>query len=207
MQATTESSMAASSAEYVPPNYFQPLKLDSVFLRSAQLEVDAGCGNGSFLTALAQQNPQRNFLGLERLLGRVRSACRRIACQNLTNARVIRIESSYAIAHLLPANSVAVFYLLFPDPWPKRRHQRRRLVSVEFLESIDRALASDGLLVVATDERCYFNDIRRLTDQTQKFVVHSANNFNFPATTFEKHFRERDLEIHRLVLRKVSPVR
>ena len=122
-------------AEYVPENYFQVLDLKSVFPRCAPIEVDLGCGDGSFLVALAKQNPQRNFLGLERLLGRVRSACRKIACGNLGNARVLRIESSYAVEYLLPPNSVSVFYLLFPDPWPKRRHQRRRLVTEEFLES------------------------------------------------------------------------
>ena len=194
-------------AEYVPENYFQVLDLKSVFPRYAPLEVDLGCGDGSFLVALAKQNPQRNFLGIERLLGRVRSACRKIAYENLSNARVLRIESSYAVAHLLPPNSVSVFYLLFPDPWPKRRHQRRRIVTEEFLEAIYRALAPDGLFVIATDEREYFEEIRRRSQGMRKFAEKPIGDLNLPATTFEKHFLERGLEIHRLVLRKVSPVR
>jgi tRNA (guanine-N7-)-methyltransferase len=206
MQAKKEFITPAAAVEYVPGNYFQPLDLDSVFRRPAPLEVDIGCGDGSFLTALAKQTPQRNFLGLERLLGRVRSACRKVAQQNLDNARVVRVESSYAVAHLLPANSVGVFYLLFPDPWPKRRHQRRRIVTGEFLDSLYRALAADGFFVIATDDRDYFDQIRRLAKK-DKFVVHRGGDFNFPPTTFEKHFRERGLEIHRLVLRKISPVR
>lgn len=194
-------------AEYVPGNYFQVLDLKTVFPRDALIEIDLGCGDGSFLVEMAKQNPQRNFLGLERLLGRVHSVCRKIAHGNLHNARVLRIETSYAVAHLLPPNSVSAFYLLFPDPWPKRRHQRRRLVNAEFLESLHRALTPDGFLVVATDESNYFDEIRRLTDQAGKFAVHPADDFDFPATTFEKHFRKRGLTIHRLVLRKVSPVR
>jgi tRNA (guanine-N7-)-methyltransferase len=207
LDASKQQPSSAFTAEYFPEDYFRVLDLESVFPRFAPLEVDLGCGDGSFLVALAKQNPRRNFLGFERLLGRVRSVCRKIAHENLNNARVLRIETSYAVAHLLPPNSVSVFYLLFPDPWPKRRHQRRRLVKAEFLESLYRALAPDGFLVVATDESSYFDEIRQLVDQAGKFAVHPANDFDFPATTFEKHFRQRGLEIHRLVLRKVSPVK
>src|SRR4051812_6626980 len=142
--------ISALPPELVPENYFQPLELDSVFSRRAPVEIDLGCGDGSFLAAMAQQNPERNFLGLERLLGRVRSACRKIAQAGLQNARVVRIESSYAVAHLFPPQSVSIFYLLFPDPWPKRRHHSRRLVNEKFLDSIFRALGGDGLFVVAT---------------------------------------------------------
>src|SRR6185295_6791385 len=88
------------SPELVPENYFQPLELASVFPRSAPVEVDLGCGDGSFLVALAKRNPEHNFLGLERLLGRSRSACRKITHEGVTNVRVLRIESSYAVAHL-----------------------------------------------------------------------------------------------------------
>ena len=193
--------------EYVPENYFQALHLESVFFRRAPLEVDLGFGDGSFLVTLAKQNPQRNFLGLERLLGRVRNASRKIARQNLENARVLRIESSYAVAYLLPPNSVSVFYLLFPDPWPKRRHQRRRIVTEEFLEAIHRALVVDGLFVVATDECEYFDEIRRRSEKIVNFTICSNRDLDLPTTTFEKHFLARDLEIYRLVLRKVSPVK
>ena len=204
---TKQETILAFEPEYVPENYFQVLDLKAIFPRCAPIEVDLGCGDGSFLVAMAKQHPQRNFLGLERLLGRVRSVCGKIAHENLNNARVLLIETSYAVAHLLPPNSVSAFYLLFPDPWPKRRHQRRRLVNAEFLASLDRALAPDGFLVVATDESNYFDEIRHLTDGVGKFEVHPADDFVFPITTFEKHFRKRGLTIHRLVLRKVSPVK
>lgn len=198
---------SSGAAEYFPENYFQVLDLQSVFPRCAPLEVDLGCGDGSFLVALAEQNPQRNFIGIERLLGRVRSACRKIARENLNNARVIRIETSYAVAHLFSPNSVSVFYLLFPDPWPKRRHQRRRIVTEEFLQAIRRALSPDGSFIIATDEREYFEEIRRQSEKMSGFPAQPIGHSMLPVTTFEKHFLERGLEIHRLVLRKVSPVR
>ncbi len=203
----TTISSTVVAAEYIPESYFQTFKLESVFPRPAPLEVDLGCGDGSFLVKLADKNPQRNFLGLERLLGRVRTASRKIGRRNLENARVLRIESSYAVAHLLPPGSVSVFYLLFPDPWPKRRHQLRRIVTEEFLETIHHALAPGGSLVIATDEREYFEEIQRKSGKMGKFAEQQIGDVILPATTFEKHFLERGLEIYRLVLRKVSPVR
>jgi tRNA (guanine-N7-)-methyltransferase len=204
---TKQAPIRAAEIEFVPENYFQPLDLESVFRRSAPLEVDLGCGDGSFLAALAKQNPTHDFLGLERLRGRIRSACHKIARQKLDNARVLRVESSYAVAYLIPPDSISAFYLLFPDPWPKRRHQSRRLVNTEFLEAIARALVHNGFFVVATDDHAYFSEIQRLVDGTKKFVLETPNEFSLPPTTFERHFRERGLEIHRLVLRKTSPVK
>jgi len=169
------------------------------------VEVDLGCGDGSFLVALAKQNPEHNFLGLERLLGRSRSACRKITHEGVTNVRVLRIESSYAVAHLFSSNSIATFYLLFPDPWPKRRHHARRLVNRKFLESVFCALRDDGLFILATDDLDYFNQIRKLTNEMNTFASETPNEL--PPTTFEKHFCERGLAIHRLALRKVSPVK
>ncbi len=206
---SNELSAEAIAGQFVPTNYFAPLDFDSVFRRAAPVEVDIGSGNGSFLAALAQKNPDRNFLGLERLLGRVRSACRKIAEQNLSNARVLRLESSYAIQYLLPPRSIAVFHLLFPDPWPKRRHQRRRIVTPEFLRSIHRALTAKGLLTVATDEQDYFDEMVKMADHLRAFVIGQSGGvqWNLPASAFERRFRDKGIHIHRLVLRKVSEVR
>jgi tRNA (guanine-N7-)-methyltransferase len=104
-------------------SFVDRLDIEKVFGRSAPLQVDLGCGDGSFLCALAQRNPDQNFLGIERLLGRIRSAARKAAM--VGNVRLLRMESSYAVRYLLPAGLVETFYLLFPDPWPKRRHWRR----------------------------------------------------------------------------------
>src|SRR5207245_11080974 len=90
----------------------------------------------------------------------VRSACRKAT--RIDNMRVIRVETSYAVRYLLPEQSVQVLHLLFPDPWPKRRHQRRRVMTSEFLRSVHRALAPQGVLRIATDQRDYFEQMQRL---------------------------------------------
>jgi tRNA (guanine-N7-)-methyltransferase len=197
---------AAESIEFVPANYFRPLTLGEVFPRAAPIEVDLGCGDGAYLAALAEQNPDRNFLGIERLLGRVRSACQKILHADLTNARILRVEIVYAVMHLFPMRSVEVFHLIFPDPWPKRRHSRRRVVTEDFLVSIHRALTPRGTLRIATDKTDYFREIERLVARSPQFIMIADQEAPGAVSTFEKRFRQGEIEIHRLVLRKVSDV-
>src|SRR6476619_4382890 len=195
-----------AGVEYVPKSLTRVLEFDKVFSRLAPLEIDLGCGDGAFLAVLAQESPAHNFLGIERLLGRVRSVCRKVARLDLKNARILRMESNYAVTHLLPPASVTTFHLLFPDPWPKRRHHRRRAFTTEFLSCIHRALIGGGLFHVATDHADYFRQIERVIAATDTFVV-SAEQPDFPLTTFERKFLIRGLSIQRLLLRKHSPVK
>jgi tRNA (guanine-N7-)-methyltransferase len=200
------STTLAGEVELVPANCFAPLDFEEVFHRSAPVEVDLGCGDGSFLAAVAGQNPERNFLGVERLLGRVRTACGRIERAGLTNARVLRFEISYVVDHLLPANSVEAFHLMFPDPWPKRRHAPRRLVTENFLASLHRALIPNGTIQIATDEPDYFRQITRLVSQSSLFEVTTDAVSVSAMSQFEKRFTQEELKIHRLSLRKTSPL-
>jgi tRNA (guanine-N7-)-methyltransferase len=195
----------ANESELVPSNCFEPLEFHAIFGRDASVEVDLGCGDGSFLAGLAAGDPAKDFLGIERLAGRVRSACRRIERHGLTNVRVARFEISYVVEHLLPPSSISVFYLLFPDPWPKRRHASRRLVTEEFLASLHRALCANGIVRIATDQPEYFRQITRLVAQSELFGVDLDPEFAGPVTKFERGFVERGVAIQRLELRKVSP--
>jgi tRNA (guanine-N7-)-methyltransferase len=201
---TRQSSVLPADVEIVPANYFAPLDLESIYGRSAPLEVDLGCGDGSFLVEIAAANPARDFLGIERLLGRVQSAHRKIAQRQLTNARVLRVETSYAIEKMLPTGSVTLFHLMFPDPWPKRRHWRRRIVTQDFFVSVHRALIAGGLLRIVTDQVDYFREIERLAAQSPQFVISSDPDPPRAPSTFEKRFSQP--EIYRLILRKISDV-
>ena len=196
--------------ELIPETYVAPLDPVAIFGRVAPLQVDLGCGDGSFLCELASRYPERNFLGTERLVGRVAKSCRKSA--NLENVRVLNVESSYAVGYLLPERSVETFYLLFPDPWPKRRHHRRRIVTKDFLESTHRALENGGILQIATDQFDYFRQIERLAHASSLQIslgekTSSDKNDDFPLTKFERRFSALGVPIYRLALRKISPVR
>jgi tRNA (guanine-N7-)-methyltransferase len=191
--------------ELVPETYLAPIDLLTIFGRLAPLQVDLGCGDGSFLCELAQRQPDQNFLGTEKLVGRVAKVCRKAAA--LENIRVLNVESSYAVRYLLPEKSVETFYLLFPDPWPKRRHQRRRIMTSGFLESIQRALADGGFIRIATDQLDYFEQIQRVGENHSGFTIADIEDEDLPLSKFERRFRALGAPIYRLALRKISPVR
>jgi len=193
--------------ELVPEMQVARLDVAELFGRSAALHVDLGCGDGSFLCEMAQQFPKTNFLGIDRLTKRVEKV--RHKAQKIENVRVLRADSLFAIRYLLRRNSVETFYLLFPDPWPKRRHQLRRIFTRDFLEAIAAALEEHGILRVATDQFDYFHQMERLSRGHLQFqvVLRSPDDAVLPVTKFERKFREQDASIYRLTLRKTSPVR
>jgi tRNA (guanine-N7-)-methyltransferase len=180
------------------------LDLDEIFGRKVPLHVDVGCGDGSFLCALAQRMPDTNFLGIERLLNRVRISARKAA--TLDNVRLLRMESFYAVRYLLPAESVERFYLLFPDPWPKRRHHRRRIMTPDFLGSIHAALEKNGSIYIATDDVGYFQKIKEIAESHSSFAITDAA-VDLPQSKFGRIFREKGAPIQWLELRKISPVK
>ena len=197
-------SPTAAAVEFVPRDYFAPLDVLELFRREAPLEVDIGCGDGSYLAALAQKTPGHNFLGLERLAGRVRSACKAVAQRQLDNTRVLLIDASYAVAYLLPEECVTTFHILFPDPWPKRRHQRRRVLDQPFFEVLARALVTRGVIRVATDQRDYFEQIR---DEASPFFLFENARTDSLGSTFQRRYEQTRAPIYRLWLRKISDLR
>jgi tRNA (guanine-N7-)-methyltransferase len=116
------------------------------------------------------------------------------------------MESSYAVTHLMRAESVSAFHLLFPDPWPKRRHHRRRLFTAQFTDAIHRALETDGLFHIATDHADYFRSIENVI-RMNSFFSTSKEAIQFPSTVFEERAASEGVPVQRLLLRKTSPVR
>lgn len=190
--------------EFTPADYFTPVRVEDLFARQVPLEVDVGCGEGAFIVAMAKANPGRNFLGIERLVGRVRKVCRRTTNAGLANVRVMCVEIAYTVQHLLPAGSVTVLHVMFPDPWPKRKHRLRRLVNHEFLDAVHTALLSDGELRLTTDDLDYFEWMQKVAAGHKGFSQAPwPEDPAYPQTDFEKRFRAQGLPIHRLLLKKV----
>jgi tRNA (guanine-N7-)-methyltransferase len=191
------------AAEIALENPSAGLDPKAIFGRVAPLEVDLGCGDGTFLVALAREHPERDFLGIERLPGRVRGACRKIGDGQLPNARVLQAEIRDVLAAVLPPASVEILYLLFSDPWPKRRHLHRRVINEEFLRAALRVLVPGGELRLATDHADYFAQMQRIALSVTEFdsCALSGRQLAF-GTTFEERFRALGVDIYRLILRK-----
>ncbi len=195
---------AAMAGEFVPVDYFRRLERDELCEARRLLEVDLGCGDGSFLMALAQHHPDRDFLGVERLLGRARKVCRKITRRHLDNARVLRLENRYVVEWLLPEAAVSRLHLLCPDPWPKVRHHRRRLVQVEFLEALRRVLVPGGEFLFMTDHEDYFQWAEEKVALFGGFerLAWEEDSFFHPKTDFQQLWESEGKSMWRLRCRK-----
>ena len=133
----------------------QPLDPRALFGREAPLTVEIGFGNGDNLVRLAATHPERHFLGIEVHrpgVGRVLLAAE---SQHLDNLRVICHDAVEVLQQQIAAGSVDEMLILFPDPWPKKRHHKRRLVQPDFIQQVTRSLKPGGVVRLATDWQPY----------------------------------------------------
>jgi tRNA (guanine-N7-)-methyltransferase len=167
MQPTTKEQ--PESARILPGDWLHPLPPECGFDSAQPLEIDLGAGKGRFLLARAAHHPDVNFLGIERMLRRVRKLDRKVRHQGLRNVRLLRMEAYYATTYLIPSGAVSTYYIFFPDPWPKKRHHGNRLFSPLFVDAMHRTLASEGRVHIATDHRPYFEEIQEILCQDPRF--------------------------------------
>lgn len=150
------------------------------------LEIDVGCHKGLFLSAMAALHPDRHFLGIERQSDRVERTRRKIRAGALANAAVVRADGAEAL-RALPAACADVIHVLFPDPWPKRRHAARRLVQSAFLADCARVLRDSGMLRLVTDDASYAAEMQAAADESPLFS-RGDDARDYPATEFQKKF-------------------
>jgi len=144
-----------------PPDWLGPLPAELFHPRADRpLELDLGCGKGRFLLSRARKAPDTDFFGVDRMLRRIRKIDNRLRREGLPNVRLLRAEGFYTVSYLLPPASVDVLWVLFPDPWPKAKHENHRLFNARFLDQCVRALRPGGRLEFATDHAPYFYAVR-----------------------------------------------
>lgn len=180
----------------------KPLDLAELFPRPQRLEVELGCGDASFLVEYAGRHPDRNFIGVERLLGRLRKLDRKGRRAGLTNLRGVQIESSYFLQYLLPRHSASVLHIYFPDPWPKKRHHKNRLINESFPRLAAAALASAGVVYLRTDDEDYFAQMTAVFDACREFrQLETPSELAELLTDFEREFQARGIHTLRAAYR------
>jgi tRNA (guanine-N7-)-methyltransferase len=198
----TDSKPVAPSLIYRPPSYVERLDLAQMFPQPQPLEVELGSGDGGFLAQWAALHPVTNFIGVERLLGRLRKLNKKGLRAGLANLRLLRIEASYCLTWMLPRVSVTALHVYFPDPWPKRRHWKNRLVNAAFAEAAACALVPGGCVFLRTDNRDYFAQMQSVLGEHPRFApVEMPAALVAICTDFEKEFLARGVETLRAAYR------
>jgi len=188
-----------------PPSYVERLDLDRIFPQRQPLEVELGAGDGSFLIHWASLNPDTNFLGVERLLGRLKKIEKKARRAGLTNVRGLRLEAAYFAEYLLPHDSVTAFHIYFPDPWPKRKHRQNRLINASFTEVLRRALVPGGTVFLRTDHADYFAQMVEVFRANENFAaVPTPERLANVLTDFEREFHAKGMATNRAAYRRVA---
>jgi tRNA (guanine-N7-)-methyltransferase len=184
------------------PSIVERIDLAKLFPNEQPLEVELGSGDGSFLAEYARLRPEANFIGVERLMGRLRKLDRKGRRLGLMNLRGVRIESSYFVEYLLPRNSVEALHIYFPDPWPKKKHRRHRLINERFPGLAHQALVSGGTVYLRTDDGNYFEQMLSVFATSPLFeMVETPPVLRDLLTDFEKDFQAKGIKTLRAAYR------
>jgi len=180
-----------------------------IFGRASPIHIEIGAGKGTFLLNQARARPDDNFLGIEWARKYYRYAVDRIGRWGLTNVRIIRTDAAAFVADSIGAESVDCFHIYFPDPWPKKRHHKRRFICPANLEHLIRCLKVGGQLKIATDHADYFEVIKMVlaarneTLQEIAFLpTAGANAGEWVGTNFERKYIKNQRQIYTLAVTK-----
>lgn len=171
------------------------IDLDGVFGRRAPRVLEIGCGMGETTAAIAAARPREDFLGVEVHAPGVGSLLRRIEAAGLSNLRVIRHDAVDVVAHMIGAGSLAGIHVFFPDPWPKKRHHKRRLLQPGFVHALAERLQPGGYLHVATDWEDYAQQVLATLEAEALFANTAAGFAARPAYRPLTKFEARGMKL------------
>jgi tRNA (guanine-N7-)-methyltransferase len=195
-----------------PENVAGMLDFDILFGRSAPVEMEVGSGKGTFLLEEAKAFPEKNFLGIEWANKYYKLAVDRMGRWEMPNVRLMRTDAADFIAEHVPDESISVFHLYFPDPWPKKKHNRRRFFSDKNLAQLLRILKTDGIINIATDHADYFEQMTEVAKRAVEQGLVKEIDFIRPAgaeegelvgTNYERKYMKEGRKTYTLALQKM----
>jgi tRNA (guanine-N7-)-methyltransferase len=192
----------------LPAELPRPWEMWALFGRVAPLEVEVGSGKGLFLQTAAANNPAHSFLGIEIATKYARFAAARLAQRELSNAVIVHGDAQPIFADLLPDESLAAVHVYFPDPWWKKRHEKRRILNEHFVRHVERVLVAGGSLHYWTDVRDRFDATIELLARETRLAGPldvaerpAAHGLDY-RTHFERRMRLATLPVYRAEFRK-----
>jgi tRNA (guanine-N7-)-methyltransferase len=173
-----------------------------IFGRTAPLVLEIGSGMGETTAAIAQARPDADFIAIEVHAPGIGSLLNRIESLQLANLKVIRHDAVEVLEKMIPDRALAAIHLFFPDPWPKKRHHKRRLVQPEFAALAARKLAPGGVLHSATDWPDYAQHMDEVFSREPLLVRAPAGFSQRPVSKFEARGRRLGHPIRDLYYRR-----
>lgn len=181
----------------------------NIFGNTNPLVVEIGSGNGHFLVKYAIKYPEKNFVGTETLSDRAKKFYAKIEKRGLKNIVVFKGDGRQFVWEYLYENSVQEFIILFPDPWPKKRHHKHRLLNTAFINIVHVRLVPGGNISIATDHEKYRDWIINEFNNVEGFVSLFKDGYSeypdhYPKSLFEERLRNKGSKLYYLKYKKIA---
>jgi tRNA (guanine-N7-)-methyltransferase len=175
---------------------FFRIDFETLFGNRNPVVLEIGSGKGRFLIATATERPEVNVVGVEKSLHYHRVIRDRVVKRHLQNIRLINHDAFLVLRDMVPDASLAEIHIYFPDPWPRKKEQKRRIIRAEVLEQIRRTLVDGGSAIYVTDHREYFEVAAPLIEQQFRAERRIPGPDDPPRTNYEAKYREEGREIY-----------
>ncbi len=199
--------MTQRMIEITSPVFVPEVQLDGIidsrqlFGTERPLVLEIGCGIGDFIVQLATSRPEYNYLAIDIYNKGCLKTCRKVEGAELANVRVLRLEARHLLEHYLARESLAAVYINCPDPWPKKRHRRRRLVNADFLRNLLFYLQPDGAFYFSSDVHDYAAEVGQLLTaipgwQNRLSSPYALELPGYPLSKYMRRFLDQGQAIH-----------
>ncbi|MCK5876342.1 MAG: tRNA (guanosine(46)-N7)-methyltransferase TrmB [Candidatus Marithrix sp.] len=173
----------------------EQLNLNTLFERSAEKHLEIGFGNGDTLVTTAESHPEHDYIGIDVYKSGIGHLLIKIETAQLTNVRVIQADAVEILRDNLPPSCLDAIYIFFPDPWPKKRHHKRRLIQADFVGLLAQRLKSGGKLHLATDWENYAQQMLAVLEASPEFVNCASGFSKRPSERPLTKFEQRGLRL------------
>ncbi len=187
----------------------KPIVWSDLFGNENPIEIEIGIGKGTFLAEQAKARPEVNFFGIEWANWFWKYASDRLRRAGCENVRTVRSEALFFLREYVSDSSLSVLHVYFPDPWPKKRHHKRRLIQQPFVAQVQRVLRPGGRLQIVTDHAGYFEENIEPTIRASALRIvdynrpGSAGEGEFVGTNFERKYKKEGRQFHALAAVKL----
>lgn len=185
--------------------YYLPLDdLSEVFRNEKRTALEIGFGEGDFLIEMAKKETEWNFVGIEIKRKRFKKAVKRVERENLQNVKFLLMDAKIAVEEIFSPNTFSKVYINFPDPWPKDRQKKHRIINPKFLVRLSDIMKPLAALEIASDHEDYISHILEVFENMEIFKSEFrspayVNRLPYrPITKYEMEFREEGREIYYL---------
>ncbi|RJP61707.1 MAG: tRNA (guanosine(46)-N7)-methyltransferase TrmB [Candidatus Auribacter fodinae] len=197
---------ALKTPEIIIKTFTQQLRMEDLFSRECPVWLEIGFGVGKFFLEQARNNPDKGLIGVENDPARYFKMRDKLSYIDIDNTRICRTEAEMLVKYLIPEKSIDYVFINFPDPWPKNRHTKFRLFTLDFSQDLARIMKHGARVRIVTDVKEYADHIRKVMLFEDHFIPVNNDTTSFPTTTFQDRFIKTNIPYYPQIFQSVNGI-